>query len=481
MSQQIITATGAGTWTIPAGVTTITIEMWGGGGGGSAASYNYNAGGGAAYVIQTNLTVTPGDTISYNVAVGGNGGTSAGGAGTGGAGYKTGGNGSVSTGGGGGGGGSTYVTDTTSGAWTYIAAGGGGGSACSSSTTTCQGHGASGTSGGAGGSSLVNGGYGAGGGGGAGTNGGNASGSTPGAAGTGATACTGTNGDGYWNYGGGGSSAGASGNGASATGNNGAAGSGGAAGGTSTTHTGAAGTGSDSGGGGYGSGGSIGYAGGQPGAGGASVNPGNNAGKGGNGKLIIDNAMANTIIVNGFPKTGTHAVVRSLELLGQADRTTLVHQPYPYSFPVDSKHLCIFRHPRNCLISWCRFFVEGLCGGEVSTARMIDTLSNPFSDFRKYALYLQWLTDPKTLCIQYENLIVSDSGIRAIADYIQVPFVDGAFQNLLSPIVAWKSSSSTIQNTLTDTPSCWQNHWNDELDAAWKLHGMLAIERELGY
>lgn len=68
---KIYTATGSGSFTIPTGVTSITIEAWGGGGKGGARTSNGPAGGGAggAYSKHT-MTVTSGTTYSLNVGVG---------------------------------------------------------------------------------------------------------------------------------------------------------------------------------------------------------------------------------------------------------------------------------------------------------------------------------------------------------------------------------------------------------------------------
>ena len=66
-------ATGAATWTVPAGVTKICIELWGAGGGGAI----YGGGGGGGY-IKAYFTVTPGSTVSYSIGVGGSGGSFAG-------------------------------------------------------------------------------------------------------------------------------------------------------------------------------------------------------------------------------------------------------------------------------------------------------------------------------------------------------------------------------------------------------------------
>jgi fibronectin-binding autotransporter adhesin len=131
------------TFTVPAGVTSITVSIWGAGGGGSAASDG--AGGSGAYVTGT-LTVTPGQTIT--VVVGGGGSVTAtasayggGGAGNNIAGTQT---------GGGGGGYSGIFNGTISQANALALAGGGGGGGYFSAAATYGGAGGatSGTNGG---------------------------------------------------------------------------------------------------------------------------------------------------------------------------------------------------------------------------------------------------------------------------------------------------------------------------------------------
>ena len=70
---------GSGNFTVPTGVTSVQIEVWGagGGGGGGGAGSGDNGGsggGGGGYCKKNALTVTPGQTISYVVGTGGAGG-----------------------------------------------------------------------------------------------------------------------------------------------------------------------------------------------------------------------------------------------------------------------------------------------------------------------------------------------------------------------------------------------------------------------
>ncbi|WP_339703600.1 PKD-like domain-containing protein [Algoriphagus aquimarinus] len=69
---QTLTTTGAGSFTVPAGVTSITVEVWGGGGRGGSknGSNGAAAGGGGGAYSRSVLTVTPGQTIDYSVGFG---------------------------------------------------------------------------------------------------------------------------------------------------------------------------------------------------------------------------------------------------------------------------------------------------------------------------------------------------------------------------------------------------------------------------
>ncbi|PWB22195.1 T9SS sorting signal type C domain-containing protein [Flavobacterium sp. HTF] len=69
------------TWTVPAGITSITVECWGaGGGGGGARTYAAAGGGtGGAYTRKTFTGLVPGTTYQYTVGQGGAGGTNSGG------------------------------------------------------------------------------------------------------------------------------------------------------------------------------------------------------------------------------------------------------------------------------------------------------------------------------------------------------------------------------------------------------------------
>lgn len=84
-AQTTVTFTTPGTtsWTAPAGVTSATVEAWGGGGAGGGATGNPAKGGGGAggQYASSVVTVTPGNSYSVVVGAGGTGGTGNGGTG----------------------------------------------------------------------------------------------------------------------------------------------------------------------------------------------------------------------------------------------------------------------------------------------------------------------------------------------------------------------------------------------------------------
>ncbi len=72
-----LTTSSTSPWTVPAGVTSLQVQMWGGGGGGGASIIGTGAGGGTGgggggYTAAT-LSVTPGSQIAFVVGAGGAG------------------------------------------------------------------------------------------------------------------------------------------------------------------------------------------------------------------------------------------------------------------------------------------------------------------------------------------------------------------------------------------------------------------------
>lgn len=83
---QTVVTNPASPWTVPAGVSSVTVEVWGGGGGGGGAAANVNGsaggGGGGGGFARSVLSVSEGQTYTITYGSGGPGGGTGGGNGT---------------------------------------------------------------------------------------------------------------------------------------------------------------------------------------------------------------------------------------------------------------------------------------------------------------------------------------------------------------------------------------------------------------
>jgi hypothetical protein len=144
------------------------------------------------------------------------------------------------------------------------------------------------------------------------------------------------------------------------------------------------------------------------------------------------------------------------------------HVPYPHDFPPGTQHLCIFRHPRNCLISMCRFKRMPLTTGYlIGYVRKYDDSNRPMATVARE--FTPWLTR-NSLAIRYENLTASDATLRAIATYLNVPYLEDAFPHLPGLTRTWSGN-----------PSRWEDHWNAELDRVWHDSGMQEVQSAWNY
>jgi hypothetical protein len=75
---QSVVFTSSGTWTVPEGVSQITVEAWGGGGGGAALGINNNKSGGGGGAYAKSLLTLPAGSYSVTVGAGGSSGTGGG-------------------------------------------------------------------------------------------------------------------------------------------------------------------------------------------------------------------------------------------------------------------------------------------------------------------------------------------------------------------------------------------------------------------
>lgn len=194
------------------------------------------------------------------------------------------------------------------------------------------------------------------------------------------------------------------------------------------------------------------------------------------------------ILVNGMPKSGTHAVMAWLSRMGlkrcpgvmfSADGRvqiagkalsigTLLDIPdnvfmqAHVAASLDLGGFCVLtvlRDPRNVLVSYCRHRSrhDEL---EVSIAEAIkDFWGQPFVPL--YRDFLGWRG--KSIVVRYEDLVADHVG-------------DGA--SIYDDQPEW---DSWIGNTRTGAPSNWEDHWDDEAERAFVESDGLDLLDRAGY
>ena len=173
------------------------------------------------------------------------------------------------------------------------------------------------------------------------------------------------------------------------------------------------------------------------------------------------------ILCNGIPKSGTHALVKTVQLLGVSN-TRHGHYSLPEHTP-EGVHLFVVRNPKDMMVSWCR-----MQKGECNTGFLIGSFKQYYNNksiVEVFNDFAHWLTNDTVFTVCYEDLI-SDGGleIARIAEHLGIPMVRDAYANLPGMTFTW-----------TDTPSHWEDYWNVQVQDAWVDAGGLEIERVYGY
>ena len=167
------------------------------------------------------------------------------------------------------------------------------------------------------------------------------------------------------------------------------------------------------------------------------------------------------VTTNGFPKSGNHALVKAVQLLGQPCEVN--HLPFGES--VAEKHLFIKRDPRNIVCSWLRFKGLPVTPGMFITA---------FRDFDGRSLidamaeYEGWLHDASTCVVRYEDLVADDACLRGIAAFLEIPYLTGSFENLPGLTRTWFAEHSDYRAIWTpDVETVWVEEGGPALLARW--------------
>lgn len=169
------------------------------------------------------------------------------------------------------------------------------------------------------------------------------------------------------------------------------------------------------------------------------------------------------VTTNGFSKSGNHALVKAVQLLGQPCEVNHI----PFGEVIEGKHIFIKRDPRNVICSWLRFNGRPVTPGMFITAfRLFQTAS--LND--EMAEYEGWLSDTSAHVVRYEDLISDDSCIRGIATFLEIPYLAGAFENLPG-----------LTRTYYPDHSDYRAIWSPEVEAVWSAEGGPELLARWGY
>jgi hypothetical protein len=169
-----------------------------------------------------------------------------------------------------------------------------------------------------------------------------------------------------------------------------------------------------------------------------------------------------SILVNACPKHGTHALQKAVELLGQ-HVGDVHHIGFGESLPDGiSKHLYIYRDPRNAILSWMRWDGKSITDGSFMAALRGDRY---IPTTRKF---VGWMRAPQVHQVRYEDLVADDHALRRIADFLGVPYLESAFPNLPGLTRTWNVEHSDFRKIWTPAvAACWSEVGGDELVEAY--------------
>lgn len=170
------------------------------------------------------------------------------------------------------------------------------------------------------------------------------------------------------------------------------------------------------------------------------------------------------ILVNGCPKHGTHALLKAVELLGQ-DAGDVWHCARGDRLPDGvTKHLFIFRDPRDGLVSWIRqqgkVVTDGTFMAAVRNGEYLKILRS----------FVGWMRDDSAFKVCYEDLVKDDKALRAIAGFLGVPYLESAFPNLPGLTITWHPIRSNFRQV-----------WTPAVESVWRDAGGDDLVTEFGY
>lgn len=175
------------------------------------------------------------------------------------------------------------------------------------------------------------------------------------------------------------------------------------------------------------------------------------------------------ISANGFPKSGTHALAKAIQLLDVPARVE--HIRWADAAPIeDGPRLLIVRDPRDIVVSMLRWRGAEPSGG--AFLALAEEWEPGRSIVACMAEYEGWLTDPATLVVRYTDLVRDDSAMRQIAAHLGVPYTEGLHGRLPGMTRTWRGGTSDHRALWSSlVADGWSALGGDDLVTRWGYAG----------
>jgi hypothetical protein len=174
----------------------------------------------------------------------------------------------------------------------------------------------------------------------------------------------------------------------------------------------------------------------------------------------------------GFPKHGSHALVKALQLLGV--NCEVNHAEYSEAPADDRPRVLIKRDPRDAVVSWLRFNGVPVTQGAFICA-LSDMDGHRYDRYKGVSLvdamarYEGWLFDRATTVVRFERLVDSESALIGLADALGVPYLSDAWEaHQVRNTVSWTGELSDYRTIWTpEVRDAWRQAGGNELLARW--------------
>lgn len=171
------------------------------------------------------------------------------------------------------------------------------------------------------------------------------------------------------------------------------------------------------------------------------------------------------IIVNGVRKSGTHALLRSVDLFAETSIQQVRHSHIPYALRRKIKgfsHIHIWRNPRNILVSRARSLTKEK-PREQDLLHLIPIVLNELRS------HLNWYYSKSCYNVRFEELLSDPDVIKNLADFLGFKLIEDHFLKIWG-----RTRTSTFEL------SNWKDHWTSSIEQQWLVNGGYSIEAYIG-